>query len=234
MKSSLWLSAGLCVLCHCTGTETGNPAHREEALVAFAPLSAAVARSGLGNVSFERVAIRLAALSLEPCSGREPVQVFGVRVVDLFAGALEGARVPAGSYCAVVVDMGSDADSFAAGRMVSGGETSLTFESQLVARARLPLLEPLEISARASDGALRPSGAQASWIVAIDLAKWLDPIAAWLDSDDTLLTLNDPETMALRQAQARSLRLYEDSDGDGRLDPTEIERPLSEQGVLLR
>lgn len=107
--------------------------------------------------------------------------------------------------------------------MVNGGQTSLTFESQLRARVRLALLEPLFTR-----------GTQPSFILAVDLAEWLGAIAVWLDSGDAQLTLNDPETLALRQAQARSLRLYKDDDDDGQLDAVDVAAPLSAAGVLQR
>jgi hypothetical protein len=225
MKLSRWLSAGLCALCQCTGgTETGNPAREDEDVqVAFGPLSSTVSRPGLGDVSFDSVAIQVASVTLEPCGEGASTVLLANRAVELLGAELSDARVPAGSYCAVIVQIGSDADSFAAGRMVADGKTRLTFESELRAEIRLRLREPLTTS-----------GTQPSWLLGVDLAEWLDPIGAWLDSGDPQLTLDDPEALALRRAQARSLRLYEDVEGDGQLDPADVAAPLSESGILLR
>lgn len=218
-----WLSAGLCVLCQCTGTETGNPIVEQEARVAFAPLSATVTRREFGDISFERVAIHVASVALEACDGGAQAVLLQNRSLDLLGGALSAAQIPAGTYCSIRVTMGSNSDSFAASRMVSGGKTSLTFESQLRARVRLELLEPLVTNAAAP-----------RWILGVDLTAWLDPIGAWLNSDDLKPMLDDPQTMALRRAQAHSLRLYEDIDSNGRLEREDLDTPLSEPGALLR
>lgn len=223
MKSSRWLAAGLCFLCQCTGTETGNPVHGDHAQLALAARSPTVAQQGLAGVRFERVSILLAALALEPCDGSAPTLLFQDDEVELFGGELRDVAIPAGTYCALLVRMGDGADSFAASRMVNRGQTTLTFESQLRVRARLELSEPLATS-----------GAHSRWILSVDLATWLDAIESWLERGDALLSLDDPETMALRHAQARSLQLFEDVDGDGQLDSVELDSTLSEAGVLLR
>jgi hypothetical protein len=223
MKVPPWLWLGCCLLCQCAGTETGNPVLREDALFGFAPVSATVARGGLGDVSFDRVAIRLASMSLEPCAGGDATVLFQERSVDLFAADVEELRIPAGSYCALLLEMGSGADSFSAGRMVSQGKTTLTFESQLRASVRLAL-----------NGPLVTTGARPDWVLAVDLSQWLDAIDRWLNGRDLQFSPNDAETLALRNAQARSLRLYEDVDGNGGVDQADLDAPLSGVGVLRR
>jgi hypothetical protein len=223
MKSSSCLSLTSCLLFCCTGTETGNPLHDQEAQLTLAPMSATVVRRELGDVGFESVSIRGASFALAPCDGQAPTVLFQDRAVDLLDAAIVTTQVPAGVYCAAIVGMGSDSDSFSAGRQVNNGQTRLTFESQLHAVARLELLEPLATT-----------GDPPTWILGVDLAAWLDPIDRWLTNGEARLTLNDPETLALRQAQARSLRLYEDIDGDGQLDASDLAAPLSEPGVLQR
>jgi hypothetical protein len=222
MKSSHGLAAGLCLLCQCTGTETGNPVHEGDVQIAFAPLRSAIARPGRENVIFESVAIQITSMSLVPCNERGSTVLLEDRSVELVGGDVRSGQIPAGTYCAVIVAVGGDADSFAASRSRVGEEMTVTFESQLRAEVRLELLERFATN-----------GPQASWILGVDLAEWLDPIGTWLDSDGSELSLDAPATLALRQAQARSLRLYEDVNGDGQLDPLDIEAPLSEIGTLL-
>lgn len=223
MSAKYWLPVGLCALCHCTGTETGNPVRDEDVGVAFAPLRATVLREQLGEVVFDSVAIQVTSLAMERCGGGELAVLFQDRSVDLLSGEVNDVRIPAGTYCAVRLGMGSASDSFAAGRMTSGGQTRLTFESQLRTQVRLSLLEPLVTR-----------GTQPAWIFGVDLAAWLSPIDDWLDGDDPQLKLDGPQTAALRQAQARSLRLYRDESADGQLDAQDIEAPLSAAGVLQR
>ncbi|MDB4987528.1 MAG: hypothetical protein JWN04_2706 [Myxococcaceae bacterium] len=219
MKVFRWFS--LCVLCQCTGTETGNPVCDENLRVGFSPLTATVARPD-GDISFSSVAIEVASVSLEPCAGSEATVLLQNRPVDLFMVDVNEVHIPAGSYCAMVIDMGSSGDSFAAGRQVSNGQINLTFDSQLRVRARLPLRH-----------ALVTNGSQPNWILGVDLAQWLHPIDSWLKSGPSQLTLNGPQATALRQAQASSLRLYQDVDDDGQLDAADIAAPLSDVGVIL-
>lgn len=224
MKSPHWLAVGLCVLCHCTGTETGNPVVEEEARVAFAPLHATVPRREVGDVSFDSVTIAATSLSLEPCSDEDATSLLPAQTVELFGGRAKSARLPAGTYCALLVRFGdARADSFAASRSVSGGKTTLTFESHLRADVRLSLRESLSTD-----------GTERRWILGVDLAEWLDPIATWLRGDEPSMTLNAAATQGLREAQARSLRLYADVDGDGRLGVADVATPLSEAGVLAK
>lgn len=217
-----WPSVSFLLLCQCAGTETGNPVVRTEALIAFAPVSATVARQGFGEISFERVSIRVASLSLESCADRATTVLFQDRSLDLFADEMQEIRIPAGTYCALVVGMGGT-NAFSAGRQVSQGKTRLSFDSQLRASTRMQLVEPVVVG-----------DAQPSWVLGVDLSQWLDPIDAWLNSGDARLSINDAETQALRSAQARSLRLYEDLDGNGRLDESDLDAPLSDVGMLQR
>lgn len=189
----------------------------------LAPRAASVTRPGLGDVRFDSVSIQVTKISLEPCAEGESVPLVQGGSIDLFATRSRAARIPAGSYCSLLVETGGGGDSFAAERQVSNGQTTLTFESGLRARARLALLEPL-----------LTYGERPSWILGVDLAAWLDPLSAWLGRGEPMLMLNDAETNALRRAQAQSLRLYEDVERDGKLGAEDIDAPLSEPGTLVR
>lgn len=221
MKSSYLLSIGLVVLCQCTGTETGNPVRDDDVQVAFAPLANTVSRRELGDVAFDRVSIEATSLSLEPCNAQKSTVLLPAQRLNLLGGNRRYARIPAGTYCAVRIGLGNEGNSFAASRSVSNGRTTLTFESHLRADVRLQLGEPL-----VTDGITQ------RWIVGVDLAEWLEPLATWLNSDVFQSELNGAATSGLREAQARSLRLYTDDDDDGQLDPAEVKTPLSEVGTL--
>jgi hypothetical protein len=215
--SCLLVALGAC------GTETGNPELLEFEYNATTTDPARVGLRADAGFSVEAVWLRLADVSFTDCDGVERGTLTGIGLADHGGeeAALQALELPDVPYCGIATALFPEPDATDEPERVAGSAISL---SGRLSDGRAWFLTvhrgiPLDI---ALDGASLPE--DSAWLLAFDLATWLDPEALDALPGDPLVLTEASHPALIDAFVARlpaGLLVHEDRNGNGRIDEDE-------------